>query len=145
MDASPTAEQAAAEQQMLLNGPAASPPPGMTSNFIDSRTLDANVWAAATILTLLTTVTGFARLYTKARLIRSVAYEDCKSSSRFLLLCLMLMYQGFSFWHGYQYPHGRLGCIVLQLTNYREVKWHILLLQSCSSEVEAELICGTCS
>lgn len=70
-------EQAAAPKQMLLNGPAGTPPSGISSNFVNPPNQDATSITACTIFLLLTTVAGSIRLYTKSLLIRSFGYEDC--------------------------------------------------------------------
>lgn len=64
----------------ILNGPAHSPPPGKVSNFEDPINQDTAIWAVLSTLVVLTTIVGSVRLYTRAFLVRSVTYEDCKSS-----------------------------------------------------------------
>ena len=76
MTSSPTPEQIKAA---LLNGPAARPPPGVETNFVDPTNLDT---AVITVLSICLTITSFAvliRWYTKFSVMKSVAYEDCKS------------------------------------------------------------------
>lgn len=77
--ATPTAEQLQAEFQAVLNGPAASPPAGVTPNFNDPPNLDRAVAVVLTLCIFLSTVAVLLRLYTKKFLIRSWAYEDCET------------------------------------------------------------------
>jgi len=76
MNGTLTPDQAATEEQMLLNGPAGTPPFGTSSNLANPPNRDATQ--------SLTTVVGLIRLYTKALIIRSFEYEDCTSLTSFL-------------------------------------------------------------
>ena len=77
--ATPTAEQLQAELQAVLNGPAASPPAGVTPNFNDPPNLNRVVAVVLTLCIFLPTVAVLLRLYTKKFLIQSWAYEDCET------------------------------------------------------------------
>jgi len=68
--------------QSLLMQPAGKPPAGVIPNFDNPRNLNVPV---ALILTLWITIPALAtlmRIYTKVFLIKSLAYEDCKSRKR---------------------------------------------------------------
>ena len=65
--------------QVLLNGPAGTPPVGITPNFDGPPNLNAFVTLTLTFCVTFTTLAVFMRMYTKLFLIRSIAYEDCKS------------------------------------------------------------------
>jgi hypothetical protein len=75
---SATPDQIQARIQMLLTGPAAKPPEGVTSNFIDPANLEATTIVLLTVGTALTTLAVSICMYTKSFLIRSLACEDCK-------------------------------------------------------------------
>ena len=78
--APPTPEQL----QELLNGPAQEPPVGAVPNFKDPSNLNNYLIWALVLCVFVATLTLFLRLYTKAFIIRSIAYEDCKwNVSRF--------------------------------------------------------------
>ena len=64
----------------LLNGPAGAPPPGMTPNLVNPPNLDAIIIPTLSLCITVTTIVVVIRLYSKLFLIRSIAYEDCKSS-----------------------------------------------------------------
>ncbi len=72
----------AAELQLPLNGPAGSPPAGTTPNLINSPRLRTASIVIMTVGLALSTLAVLMRMYTKAFLIRSVWYEDCKSDHR---------------------------------------------------------------
>ena len=57
--------------------PAASPPPGVQSNFIDPPTFDNAAITTVVLCVLTTTLAVLARIFTKIRLIKNVAAEDC--------------------------------------------------------------------
>ena len=89
----PTAEQLQAQLQAVLNGPAASPPAGVTPNFNDPPNLNRAVAVVLTLCVFSSTVAFLLRLYTKKFLIRSWAYEDCEipiSSLRLFTASLIL-------------------------------------------------------
>ena len=64
--------------QILLNGPAGTPPVGLTPNFNNPPNLDTYVILTICICITLATVTVLLRMYTKIFITRSLAYEDCK-------------------------------------------------------------------
>ena len=72
------AEQAQAELQALLNGPAAKPPPGVLPNFNDPANLNAFVILTVTLCVTFGTFSVAIRMYTKKFIIRSFEREDCK-------------------------------------------------------------------
>ena len=75
----PTPEQLQAELQAILNGPAATPPAGVTPNFHDPPNLNVVITLVLTLCTSFATLAVLLRMYTKQFLIRSWAYEDCKA------------------------------------------------------------------
>ena len=64
------------ELQTLLNGPGGKPPAGVTPNFDHPPNLKGALYAVSSICIIVATLAVFARLYTKARVIRSVGKED---------------------------------------------------------------------
>lgn len=65
--------------QTLLNGPAGKPPEGVISSFSDLSNLYGISITVVMSGMLIATLFIFIRLYIKLYLIRSKAYEDCKS------------------------------------------------------------------
>lgn len=76
-----TPEQVQATIQALLNGPATKPPVGVMSNLENPPNLDATIIPVLAICLTAATLAVFVRMFTKLFLLRSVAYEDCKSHS----------------------------------------------------------------
>lgn len=75
----PTAEQ---QLQKLLNGPAMAPPPGVKPNLENPPHLEKEFYIDLILcLTISMLVVGM-RLWTKARLVRRIMIEDCKSCLR---------------------------------------------------------------
>ena len=64
--------------QSLLLQPAAKPPVGQVSNFQNPPNLDGPVITVTALCIAIATLAVLMRTYTKALLIRSLAYEDCK-------------------------------------------------------------------
>lgn len=64
--------------QKLLNGPAEKPPAGVLPDFNDPSSLHKYVVVTLTLCMTFSTVAFSLRMYTKAFLIRSMAYEDCE-------------------------------------------------------------------
>ncbi|KAF7947622.1 hypothetical protein EAE96_008704 [Botrytis aclada] len=60
----------------LLQGPALTPPPGVTSNFDNPYSLRPAADAVKIVTTILATLAIFIRVYTKWRIIREVHLED---------------------------------------------------------------------
>ena len=71
--------------QTLLLQPAAKPPLGLASNLNNPPNLDGPVVAVITVCITIATLAILMRTYTKALLIRSLAYEDCKSRCETLM------------------------------------------------------------
>ena len=65
--------------EALLIGPAGTPPPGVMQNFDVHDDFNSFMGVTLGLGVGLATLTIFLRIYTKAFLIRSPAYEDCKS------------------------------------------------------------------
>ena len=72
-----TPEQAEAQRQALLNGPAAPPPFGTVSNFEDPANLNTYLALTIALCFSLGTFSVVLRTYTKKYIIRLLAYEDC--------------------------------------------------------------------
>lgn len=75
--ASLTPDQVQAKVQALLNGPAVTPPAGVTPNLVDSPKLEATIVPILALGLTITTLAVLVRLYSKLFLLRSIAYEDC--------------------------------------------------------------------
>lgn len=74
-----TAEQQLQQLQKLLNGPGMAPPPGIKPNFVNPPNLEKEFYIDLILcLTISVLVVGM-RMWTKARLVRKVVIEDCKS------------------------------------------------------------------
>ena len=71
--------------QSLLLQPAAKPPVGVASNFNNPPNLDRPVVTVVTLCIAIVALAILMRTYTKALIIRSIAYEDCKSIYETLL------------------------------------------------------------
>ena len=76
-----SSQQVQTENQMLLNGPALTPPPGVISNFHNPPNLDVYIHLTLTLCLVLASLAFFTRMYTKMVLLRFVGYEDCKCSA----------------------------------------------------------------
>lgn len=66
-----------AAEQVMLNGPALTPPPGVKSNFVNPPNMDFIVILTISICTSFSTIAILLRLYTKLIVIRKVVFEDC--------------------------------------------------------------------
>ena len=66
--------------QSILNGPAGTPPVGVTPNFDNPPNTNRFVIITLVFCVLLASLAVLVRMYTKIFLIRSIEYEDCKSS-----------------------------------------------------------------
>ena len=89
----------ATELQLLLSGPAGKPPPGVLPNFVNPPTLNTASVSAMTVELVLTTLFVSMRMYTKAFLMRSLWYEDCKYNPD----------EGNKVAHYIRYDHRRMG------------------------------------
>ena len=78
--AASTSQQAQIEYQMLLNGPAGTPPAGVISNFENPPNLDVYLHLMLSLCMVFASLALFIRMYTKILLLRSVGYEDCRCS-----------------------------------------------------------------
>lgn len=86
MMASSTTALSSEQLQMVLDGPAESPPAGIVPNFKNPANLNALIALTTTLCMTFGTLAVLIRMYTKVFLIRSLAYEDCKLSSPVSLL-----------------------------------------------------------
>lgn len=75
--ASSTLEQAQAEHESLLNGPADTPPGGVPV-FDNPPNLDYLVHLTVILCVLSTSLAVFIRMYTRHALLRSLGYDDCE-------------------------------------------------------------------
>ena len=71
-------EQAQADIQSLLEGPAGKPPLGVLPNLQNPPYTDATGLFLLMLCIAISTISVFIRFYTKLFLIKSTAYEDCK-------------------------------------------------------------------
>ena len=78
-----TPEQAQAALRALLEGPAASPPPGVVPNFDDPANLNTLVTLTITLCVTFATLAVLLRMYTKVFILRALAWEDCRRSRNF--------------------------------------------------------------
>ena len=63
----------------LLLQPAGKPPAGAISNLLDPPDLDGPLILATILFLSVSTLAIGLRVYTKVALLKSLAYEDCKS------------------------------------------------------------------
>lgn len=82
-----THEQSMVALEALLNGPAAPPPAGLTSDFTDPANLHLVGTVVLIICLTLSTLAVLMRMYTKLFVVRSLAPEDCKCPSLTWLGC----------------------------------------------------------
>lgn len=61
--------------------PLAKPPPGVTSNFVNPPSLATPVIVVNVILLCLMVPVVVLRVYTRARIVRHVDWDDCKPAS----------------------------------------------------------------
>lgn len=73
-----TPEQSMAALQRLLNGPAATPPAGVTPDFDDPPNQRLFVIAILVLCLTFSTLAVLMRMYTKLFLVRSLVPEDCE-------------------------------------------------------------------
>lgn len=79
MAAAPSpSEQAQAELEALLNGPAGAPPPGIRPNFDNPPNLDIVVHLSFAICITFSGLAVLIRIYTRYVLLRSIGYDDRK-------------------------------------------------------------------
>lgn len=64
----------------FLSGPAGAPPAGIATNFEDPPNLSVFVILTVVLAEAAGSLAVLLRIYTKLFIIRSTAYEDCKSS-----------------------------------------------------------------
>ena len=67
-----------AEKELLLNGPALKPPPGVVPNFYLGSPLDKLCFGLVTLGIVLVTFSVLLRLYTKLSCVKKTRVEDCK-------------------------------------------------------------------
>lgn len=65
--------------QKLLNGPAMAPPPGITPNFVNPPNLEKEFYIDLILCLTISVLAVCMRMWTKARVMRKVQIEDCKS------------------------------------------------------------------
>ena len=58
--------------------PGLQPPPGVIPNFVNPENYQNKVIAECTIFLTIATIFTAAKLYTRAFIIKSIAWEDCK-------------------------------------------------------------------
>lgn len=73
---SPTPEQIKAA---LLDGPAARPPPGIESNLVNPTNINTALVIVLSFFLIITSSVILIRVYTKISIMKTTAYEDCKS------------------------------------------------------------------
>ena len=61
--------------------PALQPPPGVKSNFVNPYSEAKSLYITAGVCGILVTLAVIVRIYTKACIIKTVNFEDCKSSN----------------------------------------------------------------
>lgn len=65
------------EEQLLDMLPGMAPPPGVTSNFVDPQSLQIYNVITLTVCMTISTLFVAMRIYTNARITRSLNWEDC--------------------------------------------------------------------
>lgn len=70
-----------AVQQAILNGPAETPPEGVTPDFTDPPNGNREALAIIIVCMTLATLAVIGRLYSRAVLVKKLHIEDCSSSS----------------------------------------------------------------
>ena len=88
-----------AAEQVMLNGPALTPPPGVKSNFVNPPNMDFIVILTISICTSFSTIAILLRLYTKLFVIRKIVFEDCTFQRR-CHFSFIDSSQTLSFWDG---------------------------------------------
>ena len=81
--------------------PGLQPPPGVTPNFVNPENYQNTLIAALTIFLTIATIFTAAKLYTRAFIVKSIAWEDCKYSLPLLEQHLLIHLQMFLLQHGY--------------------------------------------
>lgn len=61
---------------------AIEPPPGITPNFVDPTSMRKYDVFGQSVCLAVSTMLVWMRMYSKLRLIKSVGWEDCKSTAR---------------------------------------------------------------
>ena len=67
--------------QMLLNGPAGTPPAGVLPNFQDPPNMNSVFIMTLILVEIFGTLAVVMRIYTKACIVRSFVSEDCRLST----------------------------------------------------------------
>lgn len=67
--------------EILLNGPAMTPPPGVQPNFIDPPNFANTALVVELIFLILSTLAVIIRAYTKLRVNKKLDLEDCEPLS----------------------------------------------------------------
>ncbi len=62
--------------------PGLQPPAGVTPNFVNPENYQKKLIAAYTVFLTIATVCTAAKLYTRAFIVKSIAWEDCEYSLR---------------------------------------------------------------
>ena len=75
----PSSTQDLAKTLALLDGPAGLPPPGVKPTFAKDSSLSGPLVFSLAFCMIFSTLFVMVRLYTKVAVMRSKAYEDCKS------------------------------------------------------------------
>ena len=65
-------------EQVLLDGPAAQPPPGQVSDFDSKEDLSFLIIPSITTTLCLSTFALAIRIYTRCFILRSMSWDDCK-------------------------------------------------------------------
>ena len=81
--------------------PGLQPPPGVRPNFVNPENYQNGIIAALTVFLTIATIFTAAKLYTRAFIVKSIAWEDCKYSLPFLEKHLLIYVQMFLLQHGY--------------------------------------------
>lgn len=68
------------QTKALLEGPAAAPPPGVKSNFVNPESLSRYSVLISVMIVGISTLAILVRMYTKIWIIQKVEWEDCTIS-----------------------------------------------------------------
>lgn len=77
--------------QALLDGPAGTPPAGVTPKFEDPQNLNAFLTLTLTLTLTFGTLAVLMRIYTKLFIIRSIACEDCRFTPSFMIATILTL------------------------------------------------------
>ena len=79
------------QQEMILNGPAMSPPPGVTPNLDNPPNRNTMAMVVSVFCIVLVTLAASARAYSRLVLLKHVKLEDCMLRTNLLAIAELNM------------------------------------------------------